>query len=134
MHRIKQNGVTSFGKELKKREYVKLNENTKYAKPESMDQRQSRDNQSSHALLSTDSLDPKFASIRVEFAFTTQNVRFYDGPNLKLFILVGWDRSSFVCGLVHRAQLMIFFCFRFPVVLFGRPGMISICHATRCIC
>ena len=31
------------------------------------------------------------------------------------------------------AQLMIFFCFRFPVVLFDRPG-ISICHATRCIC
>ena len=31
------------------------------------------------------------------------------------------------------AQLMICFCFRFPVVLFDRPG-ISICHATRCIC
>ena len=31
------------------------------------------------------------------------------------------------------AQLMIFFCFRFPVVLFGIPG-ISICHTTRCIC
>ena len=31
------------------------------------------------------------------------------------------------------AQLMIFFCFRFPVVLFDKPG-ISICHATRCIC
>ena len=27
---------------------------------------------------------------------------------------------------------LIFFFFRFPVVLFGRPG-ISICHATRCI-
>ena len=26
----------------------------------------------------------------------------YDGPDLKLFILVGWDRSSFVCCLVHR--------------------------------
>ena len=32
-----------------------------------------------------------------------------------------------------RAQLMILFCFRFPVVLFDRPR-ISICHATRCIC
>ena len=31
------------------------------------------------------------------------------------------------------AQLMIFFCFRFPVVLFGRPG-VFICHATLCIC
>ena len=24
-------------------------------------------------------------------------VRLYDGPDLKLFILVGYDRSSFVC-------------------------------------
>ena len=31
------------------------------------------------------------------------------------------------------AQLMVYFCFRLPVVLFDRPG-ISICHATRCIC
>ena len=26
----------------------------------------------------------------------------YDGPYLKLYILVGWDRSFFVCYLVHR--------------------------------
>ena len=51
----------------------------------------------------------------------------YDSPDLKLFILVGWDRSAWSTW----AQLMIFFCFRFPAV-FGRPG-ISICHAT-CIC
>ena len=25
-----------------------------------------------------------------------------DSPDLKLFILIGWDRSSFVCCLVHR--------------------------------
>ena len=31
------------------------------------------------------------------------------------------------------AQLIIFFCFRFSVVLFDRPG-ISISHATHCIC
>ena len=31
------------------------------------------------------------------------------------------------------AQLIIFFCFRFSVVLFYRPG-ISIRHATHCIC
>ena len=30
------------------------------------------------------------------------------------------------------AQLMIFFCFRFQVVLYERPG-ISSCHATHCI-
>ena len=28
----------------------------------------------------------------------------YDSPDLKLFILVGWDRSSFVCCLVHRGS------------------------------
>ena len=31
------------------------------------------------------------------------------------------------------AELIIFFCFRFPVVLFDRPG-ISIRHAAHCIC
>ena len=31
------------------------------------------------------------------------------------------------------AQLMIFFCFRFPVEFLGRPGN-TICHTTRCIC
>ena len=48
--------------------------------------------------------------------------RLYDGPDLKLFILVRWDRSSFVCCWSTEAQLMIFFCFRFPAILFGRPG------------
>ena len=55
----------------------------------------------------------------------------YDGPDLKLFILVGWDRSSSSVAWSTGAQLMIFFCSR--LVLFDRPG-ISICHATRCIC
>ena len=27
-----------------------------------------------------------------------------DGPDLKLLILVGWDRSFFVCCLVHRGS------------------------------
>ena len=36
------------------------------------------------------------------FAAGGSGVRFYDGPDLKLFILVGWNRSSFVCCLVHR--------------------------------
>ena len=30
--------------------------------------------------------------------------RLFDDPDLKLFILVGWDRSSFVCCLVHRGS------------------------------
>ena len=52
--------------------------------------------------------------------------------DLKLFILVGWDHSSSSVAWSTWAQLMIFY-FRFPVVLFDRP-VISICHATRCIC
>ena len=31
-------------------------------------------------------------------------IRLYNCPDLKLFILVGWDRSSFVCCLVHRGS------------------------------
>ena len=55
-----------------------------------------------------------------------------DGPDLKLFILVGWDRSISSVAISTGAQLMILFCFRFTVVLFGSPG-ISTCHATRCV-
>ena len=32
-------------------------------------------------------------------------VRLYDGPGLKLFILVGRDQSSFVCCLVQRGSI-----------------------------
>ena len=59
-------------------------------------------------------------------------VTLYGGPNLKLFISIGWDRSSSSVAWSTGAQLMIFVCFRFPVVLFDRQG-ISICQATRCI-
>ena len=51
----------------------------------------------------------------------------------KAIHLVGWDRSSLSVAWSTGAQLMILFCFRFPVVLFDRPE-ISICRATRCIC
>ena len=30
--------------------------------------------------------------------------RLYADPDLKLFILVGWDRSFFVCCLAHRGS------------------------------
>ena len=32
----------------------------------------------------------------------TPGVRLNDGPDIKLFILVGWGRSFFVCCLAHR--------------------------------
>ena len=52
-------------------------------------------------------------------------VRLYDGHDLKLFILVGWDRSSRSSSIAWStgAQLRVFFCFRFPVVLFDRSVM-----------
>ena len=40
------------------------------------------------------------------------------------FYLVG--TGAFVCCLVHRAQLIIFFCFRFSVVLFESQGSPSV--------
>ena len=48
------------------------------------------------------------------------------------FYLVGTGALSSVAWSIG-AQLTIFVCFRFPVVLFGSPG-ISNCHATRCTC
>ena len=32
-------------------------------------------------------------------------VRVYDVPDLKLFILAGWDQSCFVCCLAHRGPI-----------------------------
>ena len=72
----------------------------------------------------------------------------YGLPPLKDHILpfiqknsLGWientqmlqDVTSEVCGLYNGAQLIIFFCFRFSVVLFDRPG-ISIRLAAHCVC
>ena len=37
-------------------------------------------------------------------------VRLYDGPDLKLFILVGWDRSFLSVAWPTGAQLVFFFC------------------------
>ena len=38
------------------------------------------------------------------FHASGSGVRLYDGPDLKLYILVSWDRSSLVCCLVHRGS------------------------------
>ena len=47
------------------------------------------------------------------------------------FSWLGPELSS--VALSTGSQLIIFFCFRFSVALFDRPG-ISIRHATHCIC
>ena len=51
-------------------------------------------------------------------------------PELKLFIFVGWDRRSSSVAWSTGDQLTIFFCFKFSVLLFDRPG-IFICNALR---
>ena len=50
-------------------------------------------------------------SVMVDIFFFTieshtggSDVRLYDGPDLKLIILVAWDRSSFFCCLGHRGS------------------------------
>ena len=52
-------------------------------------------------------------------------------PKAILFSWLGPELSSLAWST--GAQLIIFFCFRFSVVLFDRPG-ISIRHAAHCIC
>ena len=42
-----------------------------------------------------------------------------DGPDLKLCILVGWDRSFLSVAWSTGVQLVFFFCSRFSVMLFG---------------
>ena len=61
-------------------------------------------------------------------------VRLNDGPDLKLFILVGWDRSFFVCCLAHRGsthseETEYWHLYRyepiFPVRLIGKDTIIN---------
>ena len=52
-------------------------------------------------------------------------------PKAIHFSWLGLELSSVAWST--RAQLIIFFCFRFSVVLFDRQG-ISIRHAAHCIC
>ena len=55
-----------------------------------------------------------------------------DGPDIKLFILVGWGRRIFVCCLSAGVQLLVFFCSSAPVVLFSTPG-ISRCRSQHVV-
>ena len=58
----------------------------------------------------------------------SSKLRLSDGPDIKLFILVGLGRSFFVCCLAHRGSTVGFFCSSVPVVLFDTPG-ISRCRS-----
>ena len=58
-------------------------------------------------------------------------VRLYDGPDLKLFILFGWDRMFFVFCSVYRVSTDDFLL---PQISSGVVVRDLQCHATRCIC
>ena len=51
------------------------------------------------------------------------NVKFFSSPELKLFLLVCWDRSFLSVAWPTGVQLVFFFvCPRFSVMLFGAQG------------
>ena len=51
-------------------------------------------------------------------------VRLYDGPDLKLFILAGWDRSFLSVAWLTGVQLVFFFCSGVSK-LFGAQGQLT---------
>ena len=55
-------------------------------------------------------------------------VRLNDGPYINLFILVGLGRSFLSVAWPTGVQLLVFFCYSVPVVLFDTPG-ISRCRS-----
>ena len=61
-------------------------------------------------------------------------VRLSDGPDIKLFILVGWGRSSFVCGLAHRGSTAGFLLLQCPSDIVRHPRDLQVSVATRCFC
>ena len=83
-----------------------------------------------HLSISNGYVSSKIYDKRDDFDFDIVNFPFLDArPKAIHFSWLG----AFVYCLVHRGQLIIFFCFRLSVVLFDKPG-ISIRIATHCIC
>ena len=54
-------------------------------------------------------------------SFGGSGVRLNDGPDIKLFILVGWGRSFLSVAWPTGVQLLVFFCSSVPMVLFDTP-------------
>ena len=59
-------------------------------------------------------------------------VRLYDGPDIKLFILVGWGRSFLSVAWPTGVQLVFFFCSGFQYVI-RRPGISIIWQLTESV-
>ena len=51
-----------------------------------------------------------YAYLKFNSVLRGSGVRLYDGPDLKLFILVGWGRSFLSVAWPTGVQLIFFFC------------------------
>ena len=58
-------------------------------------------------------------------------VRLNDGPDIKLFILVGLGRSFFVCYLAHRGSTVGFLLLQCSSGVFRHPRDLQVPVATR---
>ena len=58
----------------------------------------------------------------------------YDGPDIKLFILVGWGRSFFVCCLAHRGSTVGFLSLQCSSGVVRHPRDLQVSVTTRCFC
>ena len=61
----------------------------------------------------------------------TSGVRLNDGPDIKLFILIGWGWSFFVCYLAHRGSTVGFLLLQCSSGVFGHPRDLQVSVATR---
>ena len=61
-------------------------------------------------------------------------VRLSDGPDIKLFILVGLGRSFFVCCLSHRDSTVRFLLLQCSSGAVRHPRDLQVSVATRCFC
>ena len=60
--------------------------------------------------------------------------RLNDGPDIKLFILVGLGRSFFVCCLTHRGLTVGFLLLQCSSGVARHPRDLQVSVATRCFC
>ena len=61
-------------------------------------------------------------------------VRLSDGPDIKLFILVGWDRSFFAFCLAHRGSTVGFLLLQCSTGVVRHLRDLKASVATRCFC
>ena len=70
---------------------------------------------------------------KVKISLFSNGIANYDGPDIKLFILVGLGRSFFVCCLAHRGSTVGFLLLQCSSGVFRRPGDLWVSVAT-CFC